>query len=171
MNQKTNQNSELVLEIARQYEGRNGLSLDEVISAGNIGLREAIKRFDTETDEKISVFARRWIERAIKKALRLGRAPTAKEFSSLYPKHSYLPPSSYGPALSPVSIDDDTREAFMCVLAEAGLDSREQKVIALRYGMFGGVPKTHRQIGEELCLTRSRIGQIEKATREKLERL
>src|SRR5512132_1921002 len=108
-----NQNSELVLEIARQYEGRNGLSLDEVISAGNIGLTEAIKRFDIETDEKISVFARRWIERAIEKALQLGRAPTAKEFSSLYPKHSHLPPSSYGPALSAVSIDDDTREAFM----------------------------------------------------------
>jgi RNA polymerase sigma factor (sigma-70 family) len=59
----------------------------------------------------------------------------------------------------------------MWVLAEAGLDSREQKVIALRYGMFGDVPKTHRQIGEELRLTRSRISQIEKAAREKLERL
>jgi RNA polymerase sigma factor (sigma-70 family) len=192
MNQKMNQNSELVLETARQYEGRNGLSLDELIAAGNIGLREAIKRFDPEREEKLSVFAQRWIERSIKKALQLGRAPTAKEISSLYPKHSHLPPeaddeaddegtdthdardrreSSYGPALSPVSIDDDTREAFMCVLAEAGLDSREQKVIALRYGMFGGVPKTHRQIGEELRLTRSRISQIEKATREKLERL
>jgi RNA polymerase sporulation-specific sigma factor len=168
-----NQNSELVLEIARQYEGRNGLSLDEVISAGNIGLREAVKRFDPDPErgETISVFARRWIERSIEKALRLGRAPTAKEISSLYPKHSHLPPSSYGPSLSPVSLDDDTREAFMYVLAEAGLDSREQKVIALRYGVSGGVPKTHRQIGEELRLTRSRISQIEKAAREKLETL
>ena len=83
-----NQNIELVLEIARQYEERNGLSLDEVISAGNIGLREAIKRFDPEREEKLSVFALRWIERSIKKALQLGRAPTAKEISSLYPKHS-----------------------------------------------------------------------------------
>jgi RNA polymerase sporulation-specific sigma factor len=171
MNQKMNQNSELVLETARQYEGRNGLSLDELIAAGNIGLREAIKRFDIETDEKVSVFARRWIERSIKKALQLGRAPTAKEISSLYQTHSHLPPSSDGPALSPVSVDDDTREAFMWVLAEAGLDSREQKVIALRYGVSGDVPKTHRQIGEELRLTRSRISQIEKAAREKLERL
>jgi RNA polymerase sporulation-specific sigma factor len=166
-----NQNSELVLEIARQYEGRNGLLLDEVICAGNIGLKEAIKRFEPERGETLSVFARPWIERSIKKALRLGRAPTAKEISSLYPKHSHLPPSSYGPSLSPVSVDDDTREAFMDVLAEVGLDSREQKVIALRYGVSGGVPKTHRQIGEQLRLTRSRISQIEKTAREKLQRL
>jgi RNA polymerase sigma-E/F/G factor len=166
-----NQNSELVLEIARQYEGCNGLSPNELFSAGKIGLREAIKRFDPEREEKLSVFARRWIERSIKKALQLGRAPTAKEITSLYPKHSHLPPSSYRPSPSPASLDDDTREAFLCVLAEAGLDTREQKVIALRYGMSDGVPKTHRQIGEELRLTRSRISQIEKAARGKLETL
>jgi RNA polymerase sigma factor (sigma-70 family) len=167
-----NQNSEpLVLEIATQYEGRHGLSLDELISAGNIGLREAIKRFDPDRGEKLSVSAGRWIERSIQKALRLGRAPTAEEISSIYPKHSHLPPSSYRPSLSPASLDVDTREAFTCVLAEAGLDSREQKVIALRYGVSDGVPKTHRQIGEELRLTRSRISQIERAAREKLDRL
>jgi RNA polymerase sporulation-specific sigma factor len=166
------QNSErLVLEVARQNEGRNGLSPDELISAGNIGLREAIKRFDPKRGEKLSVFARRWIERSIKKALQLGRAPTAKEISSIYPEHSHLPPSSGRRSLSPASLDDDTREGFMCVLAEAGLDSREQKVIALRYGVSDGVTKTHRQIGEELRLTRSRISQIDKTAREKLERL
>ena len=167
-----NQNSEpLVREIARHYEGRNGLSLDELISAANIGLREAIKRFDPERGERLSVSARRWIERSIKNALRFGRAPTAKEISAIYPKHSHVPPGSNRPSLSPASFDVDTREEFMCVLAEAGLDSREQEVIALRYGVSDGVPKTHRQIGEELRLTRSRISQMEKAAREKLERL
>jgi RNA polymerase sporulation-specific sigma factor len=167
-----NQNSELlVLEIAKQYEGCNGLSLNELISAGHIGRREANKRFDPERGERLSVFARRWIERSIKKALQLGRAPTAKETSAIYAEGSHLPASPTIVPLSPASFDVDTHEEFMCVLREAGLDSREQKVIALRYGMPDGVPKTHRQIGQELRLTRSRISQIEKAAREKLETL
>jgi RNA polymerase sigma factor (sigma-70 family) len=167
-----NQNSEpLVLGIAKQYEGRNGLSLDELVTAGNIGLTEAIKRFDPDRGEPLSAPARRWIKRSIKKALSLGRVPTAKEIGALYPKHSQLPPTSSVSSLNPASFDDDTRNAFGCILAEAGLDGREQEIILLRYGVADGVLKTHKQIGERLNLTRARIGQIEKAAREKLEML
>jgi DNA-directed RNA polymerase sigma subunit (sigma70/sigma32) len=84
-----NQNREL----ARLYEGRNGLSLDELISAGNTGLREAIKRFDPERGERLSVSSGRWIERSIKKASGLGRSPTAKEISAIYPKRLSESPS------------------------------------------------------------------------------
>jgi|SRR5262249_38851578 len=166
-----NQNSEsLVPGIAKQYDGRNGLSLEELIRAGNIGLWEAIKRFKPERGEPQSAYARRWIETSIKKALKLGRAPTAKEISEIGANSPKLQPSP-GEPLSPVSFDDDTRQAFMCVLTEARLDHREQEIILLRYGVADGVPKTHKQIGQRLGLTRPRISQIEKAAREKVESL
>jgi len=158
----------LVLEIANQYERPGGLSPDELLSAGNAGLREAIKRFDPERGEKLSAYARRWIERSIKKALKLGRVPTDKEIS---PQRSRLRSSPESVSLPPVSFDDDTRTEFMCVLTEAGLDDREREIISLRYGAADGVPKTHKQIGKKLGLTRERISQLEKAGREKLEKL
>lgn len=163
--------SDLVPEIAKQYEGRRGLSLDKLVAAGTIGLREAAKRFNPERGEKLSLSARRWIERAIRKALTLGRPPTAKEIGAMYAKGRALELSSDSSSLSPASFDHDTSEAFMGVLAEAGLDSREQEILSLRYGVADGVAKTHRQIGEKLSLTRPRISQIVKAAMEKLERL
>src|SRR5262249_60854934 len=144
---------------------------DMLITAGNTGLREAIKRFGPDREEPLSAFAKRWIERSIKKALKLGRAPTAKEIGAIDPKGRRLEPSPNSSSPSPASFDHDTSEAFMGVLLEAGLDSREQEILSLRYGVADGVAKTHRQIGEKLSLTRPRISQIVKAAMEKLERL
>jgi RNA polymerase sporulation-specific sigma factor len=168
MNQSS---SALILEIAKQYQRPDGLPLDKLISAGDTGLREAVKRFNPYRGEKLSVYARRWIERAIKEAFKLGRTPTAKETSVIGAKRSFSPPSPKTVSFSTPSFDDDTREAFMCVLVEAGLDGREQEIISLRYGLADGVRKTQKQIGEKLSLTRPRVSQIEKAAREKLDKL
>ena len=46
--------------------------------------------------------------------------------------------------------------------ALAALTPREQRVIALRFGMYGGDPLTLEQVGGVLDLTRERIRQIEK---------
>jgi RNA polymerase sporulation-specific sigma factor len=163
--------SDLVIGIAKQCQRPNGLSLDELISAGDIGFREAVKRFNPDRGEKLSVYASRWIERSVKKALKLGRAPTAKEIGAIYAKGRRVERSPNRSSLSPASFDHDTSKAFMGVLVEAGLDSREQEIISLRYGVADGAPKTHKQIGQRLGLTRPRISQIEKAAREKLENL
>jgi RNA polymerase sporulation-specific sigma factor len=161
----------LVVEIAKQYEQPGGLSLDRLVAAGEIGLREAVKRFDPERGENLSVSASRWIHRSIKKALTLNRAPTAKEISAIYAKRSALPPTHKIASFLLPSFDLDTRNSFRAVLIEGGLDKREQEIISLRYGMADGVPKTHKQIGNALGLTRSRISQIERIARAKLENL
>jgi RNA polymerase primary sigma factor len=41
------------------------------------------------------------------------------------------------------------------------LPDRERQVITLRYGLDGGQPKTHEQVGRRLALTRERVRQIE----------
>ena len=63
-----NANLRLVVTIARDYIGL-GLPLPDLISEGNIGLMQAIDRFDPEKGAKLSTYAVWWIKRAIKNAL------------------------------------------------------------------------------------------------------
>jgi RNA polymerase primary sigma factor len=50
------------------------------------------------------------------------------------------------------------------------LDAKEEKVVRLRFGLDGGDPKTLKEIGEMMNLSRERIRQIEAQALEKLHR-
>jgi RNA polymerase primary sigma factor len=54
--------------------------------------------------------------------------------------------------------------------ALADLDPKERQVMQLRFGLEGGEPKTLRQVGEALGLSRERVRQIESRAKEKLRR-
>ncbi len=61
-------NLRLVVKIAHDYSGY-GLSLSDLVSEGNIGLMNAVERFDPEKGGKLSTYASWWIKQAIKRAL------------------------------------------------------------------------------------------------------
>jgi RNA polymerase primary sigma factor len=63
-----NANLRLVVTIARDYINL-GMPLVDLISEGNIGLMQAVDRFDPEKGVKLSTYAIWWIKRAIKNAL------------------------------------------------------------------------------------------------------
>ncbi len=50
------------------------------------------------------------------------------------------------------------------------LEAKEEKVIRLRFGLDGREPKTLKEIGEMMNLSRERIRQIEAQALEKLKR-
>jgi RNA polymerase sigma-32 factor len=54
----------LVAKIAMGYRGY-GLSVDELISEGNIGLVEAVRRFDPDRGFRLATYAMWWIRAAI----------------------------------------------------------------------------------------------------------
>lgn len=81
MHQIVEANLRFVVRIARGYHGR-GLSFMELISEGNLGLVEAIQRFDETRGFKFITYAVWWIRQAILRALaehgKIARPPLSR---------------------------------------------------------------------------------------------
>lgn len=61
-------NLRLVVNIARGYVGK-GLSLQDLIEEGNLGLLRAVEGFDPKVGTRFSTYASYWIKQSIKRAL------------------------------------------------------------------------------------------------------
>lgn len=61
-------NLRLVVKIAREYVGR-GMTLDDLIGEGNLGLIRATEEFDVRFGTRFSTYASYWIKQAIRHAL------------------------------------------------------------------------------------------------------
>ena len=61
-------NLRLVVKIAREYLGR-GMTLDDLIGEGNLGLIRATEEFDPRFGTRFSTYASYWIKQAIRHAL------------------------------------------------------------------------------------------------------
>jgi RNA polymerase primary sigma factor len=61
-------NLRLVVTIARQFTGR-GMSLDDLIGEGNLGLIRAVEDFDPQYGTRFSTYAAYWIKQAIRQSM------------------------------------------------------------------------------------------------------
>ena len=61
-------NLRLVVNIARSYTGK-GLSLEDLIAEGNLGLLRAVDRFDPSFNTRFGTYASYWIKQSIRRAL------------------------------------------------------------------------------------------------------
>lgn len=168
-------NSGLVGFIAKKYLS-SGLTFDELVSAGNEGLLNAINKFDYK-QRKIEIFSS-YISVAIENSIRY-------ELKK-YNKHRHV--LSFEQLVvqnkdgDEFTIDDiigtDKEELYDNVIenikinivkeALQCLTEREQQIILLRYGLDETQRKTQEEVGNIFGVTGERIRQIEDKALKKL---
>jgi len=209
-------NLRLVVNIARGYTGK-GLSLQDLIEEGNLGLLRAVEGFDPAMGTRFSTYASYWIKQSIKRALinsaktiripaymvellskwrrasarlteELGRTPTPEEIARvlglarkklpiikkairIYNSTPQTDQTEAGWSLGEMIMDENLKSPEDTMLAHDNLthvmamlktmDAREATVLRMRFGLDDHEPRTLKEIGQSLGLTRERVRQIE----------
>ncbi|MBO5387417.1 MAG: RNA polymerase sporulation sigma factor SigK [Lachnospiraceae bacterium] len=161
-------NLRLVAHIAKKYYAP-GRDTDDLLSIGTIGLIKAVNTFDNSKGNRLATYASRCIENELLMRLRQERKES-REVSI----HEPIGTDKEGNEISLIDIiscDEEnmlnnliTQESISTIASEFSsvLDHKEQKVIALRYGLFGNKELTQREVATLLNISRSYVSRIEK---------
>ncbi len=168
-------NLRLVVYIAKKFEN-SGIELEDLISIGAIGLIKAVKTYSVDKNIKLATYASRCIENEILMQLRKNTR-TKNEMSLDEP----LSADGEGNELllaDIISIDEDSvaknieasaeKQILMNVISK--LDSREQIIMFMRFGLAGNEEKTQKEVADMMGISQSYISRIEKKILSKLRK-
>lgn len=168
-------NLRLVAHITKKY-CPNPNDQDDLISIGTIGLIKAVNTFDGAKGIKLATYASKCIENEVLMYFRTQKK-SAQDVSINEPIDS----DSDGNPLTLMDIvcvedtiaDDISDKIEITKLykyIEELCDEREKEIIILRYGLYGTLPLTQKQIAKKLDISRSYVSRIEKRVIEKLRK-
>lgn len=170
LNRLVEANLRFVVTIARQYQDK-GLSMDDLVSEGNIGLLKAAGKYDAGRGVRFVNYAVVFIRRQIEKALRTESAEQRVENVRDGQTRSVDAPLGSKSNLNLLSVladgnvpfaDERVYHANMEAAVEYALqtlDERESRVINAYYG----IDQDHlnmQEIADEMGLKRERVRQI-----------
>lgn len=167
-------NLRLVVYIAKKFES-TGISVEDLISIGTIGLIKAVNTFRPEKNIKLATYASRCIENEILMYLR--KSSQQKNEVSID---------------EPLNVDWDGNELLLsdvlgseqdivnhrieqeveCDLlhqAVSKLNSREKNIMELRFGLSGKKEHTQKEVADMLGISQSYISRLEKRIIERLK--
>ena len=171
-------NLRFVVTIAGQYKGQ-GLSMEDLVSEGNLGLMKAAGRFDATKGVRFVNYAvvhvRQAIEKAIEQQTGLYKVPKDVK-DEITARQQSMPLSVDAPlghranlSLLSVLVNRDAPLADERIHSEAiedavefalgSLDARESRVVNAFYGI-GQEHETMAEIAEDMDLKRERVRQI-----------
>lgn len=167
-------NLRLVAHIMKKYFTQTA-DQEDLISIGTIGLIKGISSFDASKGARLATYAARCVENEILMHFRSQRKSSQDVSLS-----DYIETGSDGAELSlmeVISSDEDLLETVSIKEAVArirqavntSLTEQERKVIRMRYGLDGNLPKRQREVAQCTGISRSYVSRIEKRALEKLK--
>ena len=178
-------NLRFAVQVARQYQGM-GLEMEDLIAFANIGLFEAVDRFDTSKNVKFITFAVWYIRAEIQKALndlsRTVRIPSHRTATEEYSTKSISTPvgddenketyaDRYLAADEVRSSRDRADLTFDIDRALAQLKPKQEEALRRNYGLGVEYAQSMDQIGEEMGITNERARQLVRQAEEALAAL
>jgi RNA polymerase primary sigma factor len=178
-------NLRFAVQVARQYQGM-GLEMEDLIAFANIGLFEAVDRFDTSKNVKFITFAVWYIRAEIQKALndlsRTVRIPSHRTATEEYSTKSISTPvgddenketyaDRYLAADEVRSSRDRADLKFDIDRALAQLKPKQEEALRRNYGLGVEYAQSMEQIGEEMGITNERARQLVRQAEEALAAL
>ena len=167
-------NLRLVVYIARKFEN-TGISIEDLVSIGTIGLIKAVNTFDPSKNIKLATYASRCIENEILMYLR--------RTSKLKAEVSFDEPLNVdwdGNELVLADVVGNESDVILHLEKEVDkalltsalqqLTGREKKIMELRFGLQGEKERTQREVAELLGISQSYISRLEKKILKKLRR-
>ena len=133
----------LVAKIAMGYRGY-GLPVAELISEGNVGMMQAVKRFDPDRGFRLATYAMWWIRASIQE----------------YILHSW--------SLVKMGTTAAQKKLFFNLRKLKGLSDRERHIIVER--RLTDEPKTLEDLSAKYGISRERVRQIEVRAFDKLQK-
>jgi RNA polymerase sigma factor (sigma-70 family) len=178
-------NLKFAIQVARQYQGM-GLELEDLIAFANMGLLEAVERFDTTKNVKFVTFAVWYIRAELQKALndlsRTVRIPSHRTKTEEYSTKSIHTPVG----------DDENKETYADRYLEAEATRSRRDIDDLRFDLqralnqlpekqrealirFYGIEREYaqcmEQIAEELNVTGERARQLVRAAETSIKKV
>ncbi len=166
-------NLRLVSHIVRKYYA-TARNQEDLVSIGTIGLIKAVDSFKTDTGARFATYGAKCIQNEILMHFRSQKKLAAEvSLSDTIDMDKDGNPLTYMDVVSTEdSLDAEISQKLSCAkalrLVERVLDTRQQQIIILRYGLYGRKALTQKQVAEKLGISRSYVSRIEKSAIAKL---
>ncbi len=160
-------NLRLVVYIAKKFES-SGVSIDDLISIGTIGLIKAVNTFSPEKNIKLATYASRCIENEILMYLR--KISSQKMVISLdeplntdWDGNELMLADVLGSEGDEISreIEDDDEKRILLQVVD-GLPKREKEIIEMRFGLGDKEELTQKEVADIMGISQSYISRLEK---------
>lgn len=166
-------NLRLVVYIARKFEN-TGISIEDLVSIGTIGLIKAVNTFDPAKKIKLATYASRCIENEILMYLRRN-SKTRSEVSFDEPLNTdwdgneLLLSDVLGTESDVIKHIEEEVDRSLLHGALDRLSGREKRIMELRFGLRDGQEKTQKEVADALGISQSYISRLEKRILKKLK--
>lgn len=160
-------NLRLVVYIAQKFEN-TGLSQEDLVSIGTIGLIKAVNTFCPDKNIKLATYASRCISNEILMYLRK-TTNLRSEISLDEPLNTDWDGNELhlGDLIADyeqnvgadIENEDDIRLLLNCI---DKLPQREKEIIVLRFGLFGSKEYTQKEVADKMGISQSYISRLEK---------